>query len=427
MVFDGKHLTPFDTQLIDQLNAAQGALEPDVGEAGGGGGPRGRRDRRVAAVAMGCFVVMALVLGGLAVRSRNPGSDDGRDTRRLPSPGLDHGEAEQQVLAALATTTATGRFDVSYRFSEALGEPTTTTTTGCRDTMRSPVIVVPSADGSGSLSASGTDSAYSTYCMSSGRQAVSVTGSGTVSVSPKVMVVSADISGGLQVSVRVAGDQVWESGGAGYGMAASGSDGPGQPLSGFANLVEGTLGPREGALAMTRMASPNAYLSIEQSTVDGARIAGTGTVDGIPVTDYEVAIDLDQLRRMDGLTADERTTIDDALGGLHDQGYSGTLDTISVDAQGLIRRVVSVSSFDDGGSVTYDATYTNFACDGSAGEPSATVGVNDCPAATTTSTTTAVPPSSSVTPTSEDPASTTTTGASASTTSRPTDPTTTGA
>jgi hypothetical protein len=230
---------------------------------------------------------------------------------------------------------------------------------------------------------------------------VTVTGSGTVTVAPKSMQVSADISGGLQVSVRVVGDQVWESGGAEYG-SDGGVSGPGQPLSGFASLVLGTLGPREGALAMTRMASPNAYLSIEQVTVDGARATGTDTVDGVPVTTYEVAVDLDRLAHMDGLSADERTTIEHALDGLHEQGYAGTVDTISVDGAGMIRRVVSVSSFGDGGSVTYDATYSNFGCDGA---PAA------CP--TTAPTTTATTASSSST---EAPTTTTTASSDPTTT-----------
>ena len=219
-----------------------------------------------------------------------------------------------------------------------------------------------------------------------------MTGSGTVTVAPKSMQVSADISGGLQVSVRVVGDQVWESGGAEYG-SDGGVSGPGQPLSGFASLVLGTLGPREGALAMTRMASPNAYLSIEQVTVDGARATGTDTVDGVPVTTYEVAVDLDRLAHMDGLSADERTTIEQALDGLHEQGYAGTVDTISVDGAGMIRRVVSVSSFGDGGSVTYDATYSNFGCDG---VPSA------CPATAPSTTVTTASSSSTEAPTTTD-------------------------
>ena len=38
---------------------------------------------------------------------------------------------------------------------------------------------------------------------------------------------------------------------------------------------------------MTLMASPNAYLALEQPTVTGATEAGTGTVDGVPVTNYD--------------------------------------------------------------------------------------------------------------------------------------------
>ena len=163
------------------------------------------------------------------------------------------------------------------------------------------------------------------------------------------------------MSIRLEGDRVWESGGAGYGMVPSADPvGSGQPLSGFAGLVEGTLGPREGALAMTRMASPNAYLALEQPTVTGATEAGTGTVDGVAVTNYTVDVDLHELVHSAGLSADETTTIEDALAVLDEEGYHGTTATVSVDADGLIRKVVSVTSFDDGGTVTHEATYSDF-------------------------------------------------------------------
>ena len=56
------------------------------------------------------------------------------------------------------------------------------------------------------------------------------------------------LRGGLQVSVRLEGDRVWESGGAGYGMVTdAGPDGSGQPLSGFASLVDGHARPRARA------------------------------------------------------------------------------------------------------------------------------------------------------------------------------------
>ena len=406
MVFDGKHLTPFDEQLLVELREAESVpLEPDGDSPSPSSSPspgRPRRDRQIVAVVMAAFVVMVVLAGVLATRSTGHGGD----TDVLPAPDADQSVAEQHVLTALAQTTSAGTFDLEYRLSETLAATPSPST--CSQVYDSPVFVEPSG-------ASASKSQYvGSSCVLGPREAITVTGKGTINVSPKAMVVSAELSSGLSVSVRLAGDMVWESGGADYGLVPNGgTSGSGQPLSGFASLVEGSLGPREGALAMTRMASPNAYLAIEQATVTGAQQVGTGTVDGVAVTNYQVDVDLHRLVDSPGLSADELTTLHDALAVLDQQGYAGTSDTVSVDADGLIRAVTAVASFEDGATVTYAATYSNFGCAGTVqmpGRSAESTSSGPCPAAgpadpsTTTSTT--APTSTTTAPSSSDPGST---------------------
>ena len=66
------------------------------------------------------------------------------------------------------------------------------------------------------------------------------------------------------ITTRVDGTKVWETGGGNYGTSA------GAPLSGFAALVLGTLGPREGAVAMNSLASPTGYLDLAERAITAA-------------------------------------------------------------------------------------------------------------------------------------------------------------
>ena len=78
---------------------------------------------------------------------------------------------------------------------------------------------------------------------------------------------------------------VWEHGGGYYGLPSGGS------LDGFADLVEATLGPREGAVAMMSLASPTGYLNLAQDAITGASKVGKSSVDNVPVTEYEVTVE----------------------------------------------------------------------------------------------------------------------------------------
>ncbi len=396
MAFDGKSLTPFDTHLLEDLEAAQAIpLEPDGGSPPSSGGPRRRRrDSRIGACAMASFVVLALVAGAVLATGQSGGGGGGSKVA-IHDPHLRHGAAMQQVLAAVAQTTAAGNFDVSYQLSETLGSTPPATT--CIDPSK--LAGLAASDGTWKVvngakyvpKISADDGAK--HCYTETKQSVTTSGKGTVTIQPKAMDVTAAIRDdgaptGLDVTVSVAGDNVSEN--------STAIAGPSQLLSTFASTVEGTLGRNEGALAMTQMASPNGYLSLEQSSITGATAAGTGTVDGVAVTNYTVGIDLHQLLDTPGLTADETKTITDALGVLDHQGLTKTVATISVDDQGFIRQVVSVSSFKDGATVTSASTNSNFGCAGQA--------PGSCPAPTTT--TQAPAPTEPAAPTTEAPATT---------------------
>ena len=59
--------------------------------------------------------------------------------------------------------------------------------------------------------------------------------------------------------------------------------------SGYAGSVEGTVGQVPGALDMQGLASGTGYLDLEAQEIQGAQPAGTGSVDGVPVTIYKLS------------------------------------------------------------------------------------------------------------------------------------------
>jgi len=193
-----------------------------------------------------------------------------------------------------------------------------------------------------------------------------VQGSGIIDTSPQAMVASANIGSGLDVSVRVDSSTVYEGASGATGLAPPASDGgdSGTPIPGFANITEGTLGSREGAMAMMGMASPTGYLDLVQPAISAATQTGTGTVDGVPVTNYLVTTDASQLAGAPGVSAADAQTITAALTVLKGQGYTGNTAAISIDAAGFIRQVKSVDTFADGGTSTLLATFSNFGCAG---------------------------------------------------------------
>ena len=336
------------------------------------------------------------------------------------------GGAVHRVLAALGTTTGSGNFAVSYLLTESASSSASPPSTGCG--VVSPVAGAPSA---GASSAS---------CVGAGPHNVRVSGQGTIDVSPMAMVVSADVSDLGLLSIRVNATTVWEGAAGDTGLVPSSgvtTGSGGQQLSSFAGVVEGTLGTREGAIAMLGMASPNGFLDLSQSAVTGATQTGAGTVDGVPVTDYRVSLDLARLAQTDGASGDEITTIDDAVNVLDRQGYTSTSEVVAVDGDGFIREITPVANFGDGGTVTLDATFSNFGCAGAVLMPGQQGSTNSAtcssPDATVTTTTgpSNVPATGGSSPTTSPPlpfGSVPTTSTPPSTTTSPVDtsPTSTG-
>jgi hypothetical protein len=215
------------------------------------------------------------------------------------------------------------------------------------------------------------------------------------------MVASANIGDGLDVVVRVNGSDVYEEGTGDIGLAPLTSDqgSSGSSLPGFAGLTEGTLGDREGAVAMMGMSSPTGYLDLIQPAISGATQTSTGSVDGVAVTNYQVSNDLSQLAGAAGTSSAEAQTITAALALLNGQGYTSNTAVVSIDGAGFIRQVKSTDTFSDGGTVTLLASFSKFGCAGTilmpgqtgAGVPPAGCTSPDSPNSSTTTSTTAAP------------------------------------
>lgn len=369
--------------------------------------------RRAGALAAAAVVLVAVAVPVALVTIGSPSTPVA--SRHVASrPVLGTGPAEHQVLSALSATTDSGSFDFHYTISSTPASgtaPSTTSTTVCNEVTvpvaadgasghggapvapmigssgggaavepnSSPApsssVVVSPADGTVTSGSSQTTAAlppgftWRTQKVCNGPVAQPnpvVQGSGVIDTSPLGMVASADVGGGLDVTVRLDGTQVWEEGTRDTDLAPQGSDstGSGTDLPGFAGLTEGTLGSSEGAVAMMGMASPTGYLDLVQPAIGAAAQTGTGTVDGTAVTEYQVADDLDQLAGAPGTSSAESQTIAAALASLKAEGYTANRVTVSVDGAGFIRQVTSIDSFTDGASVTLEATFSDFGCAG---------------------------------------------------------------
>ncbi len=388
---------------------------PHPGAAGARRLSRGRRAGLVAA-AVACVAVVAVPLS-VALTSTGRPHPTAQPPKQRHTGGkattLGNGPAEHQVLGALSATTDAGNFDFAYQLSTTAPTaptPTTTTTTVCHSmtvnqgTVVSPSEIVPSeasavgspiASSSASSSSSSSSSGRSNTVVrlravakkqgQAGNRTITectgaavanpgspVNGTGVANTSPKATLIDATVgegsgNSGLKVSLRVDSTTLYEDlGGLETSLAPppNMADASGQPISGFASLTEGTIGMREGAIAMIGMASPTGYLDLYQQDIDGATQTGTSTVDGVPVTVYQVAVDPTELVNDPGITSEESTTASAAISVLNAQGYTGTTDQVSIDASGYIREVRSVARFSDGGTVVLDVTVSNFGCAG---------------------------------------------------------------
>ena len=394
------------------------------------GSSRQANRRRMWVVVAGVVCIAALTVPlAVALSSSGPTAKPAKTASSHATRGV----AEQQVISALSATTSSGSFNVSYEF-----DPPTPPTVAATTTTQAPacnVITVSPGEGVASGVVGGpppTSPQTSEVCTGGSVGGLSpsgssvTTGTGTIDTDPFAMVAVSNVAGLGQITLRDNGTNVWEFGGADYGLAPGSSEtGPGASLSGFAGLVEGTLGARQGALAMGGLSSPTGYLDLDQSMISGANQTGTGTVDGVAVTIYTISIAPGQGENIPGLNAEQAKAIADSDAILKQQGFTGSTVQVSVDASGYIRQTRSVAHFSDGSTTSSESTFSDFGCAGTvlmpgqtgASAPPAGCVSPDTGVAPTTTTTSTVPPSTTVPSTTVPPTSTTVSEPPSSTTS----------
>jgi PASTA domain len=356
---------PLDADAaLDAVKAAPGPAVAWLEEARPSR-PRRARTRRL----IGLAAAIALVAGAIALpfALRKDGNDSKDATRHTPKSH--HLQVDPKALAAVTSaldaTTNVGSFRVAYTMTEH--PPTSPATTGPCPTLN----VAP-------LKAGGP--VVEPVCGVSPPHNVTTTGWATVNVDPYALISVSHVSNFGDVTVRADSTSVWEQGGANYGLEVGSNTGPGQSLSGFASLVDGTLGQREGAGAMMGLASPYGYLHVVKDAIVGAETAGTGTVNGEPVTVYRVSVAPERLATVPGLSDEQRNTIEAAVAVLHEEGLSGNTTDVSVDSAGFVVRTVSTNTFADGGTVVGDNTLSAFGCAGAIQMPNRPVTPTTVPA-----------------------------------------------
>jgi hypothetical protein len=275
-----------------------------------GSGPVARRGRVVVtAVCLG-------LVGALVGFTLWGGSRTSKGVHVEVSPAM-------RVISALGATVASGRWNMTFETS----------------------FTPPSGTAAGAGPALG----------------LSIAGHGTTNLNPFAMVAYANIAGIGPVTTMMNSSKVWEFGGGQYGTTGSDS-GPGASIAGFAPLVEGTLGPEQGAVAMMGLGSATGYLDLVQQAITTATATGTGTLDGSVVTYFRVAVDPTKLLSVSGTTPEEVSALQDALQLLTQHGYQAMTDTVAVDQQGYIRGITQIVTFSDGGVATNRTTFSDLGC-----------------------------------------------------------------
>ena len=192
----------------------------------------------------------------------------------------------------------------------------------------------------------------------------SISGHGTVDTNPYAMVTVSDVGSLGQITLYDDGTKVWEIGGGDYGLSAPGQAGPGAALSGYASSVEGTVGQVQGALDMEGLASGTGYLNLQAREIQAAQPAGTGNVDGVPVTIYKLSESGLLDPNVPGQTPEQITTIQAADAIIKNSGFAGKTTWVSVDSEGYIREQKTEYTLPDGSAVTEDTILSNFGCAG---------------------------------------------------------------
>ena len=319
-------MTAIEDRLRDLRRSVSPPDLPTADQVAGRG--RQRRGRRRAVRVVSVLTVLALV-PVIVVRL----SGDG-DEGQVVSGGAR--DALATVRAAVGRTSAAGSYEIDL--------VTTMTQPG---TSSCAVLVGPDS----TLPSEST-------CVTLGPLTNRFTGNAIVNLEPYAMV-SETNSGLGAITTHVNSTHVWQLGGAtvGYGPGT-----PGLSLADYSSQVVGTLGRGPGALAMISIASRGGYLYLEEEAIASAEPAGTGTVGDVPVTYYDVAIDVTRLVDAPNLSDIQRQTIAAALPLLEESGYTGTTERIGVDDQGHVREVNATTNFDDGSSTVGHSVLSNFGC-----------------------------------------------------------------
>lgn len=335
----------------EQLRTSRSRLEEALGQAARPS--HLRSDRRIFVV-----VTLAVLMIATAVTLAFVGS---------PSPGhqvAGRGNATPPVLRLVSdyvdVTVASGSYDMTFN-------DTTTPPPSCDQSTGAT-----GAQLGGTSTAATCSNGSLPPSISSTSSFSSISGRGTVDTNPYGMVVVSQVGPLGKITLYDNGTDVWEIGGGNYGLAGPGQSGPGAPLSGYASSVEGTVGQQAGALDMQGLASGTGYLDLEASEIQGAKPAGTGVVDGVPVTIYKLTMTGLQDPDLNGLTSEQVKTIRAADAVLQATGFSGKTTWVSVDADGYIRETRTTYTLSDGSSVDQDTILSNFGCAGTVVMPGET-------------------------------------------------------
>jgi hypothetical protein len=261
------------------------------------------------------------------------------------------------VVADVNVTVAAGNYDMTFN-------DTTTPSTQCAQSSGGAEVGGPGQQTPATTVAPCVTQNQFPPGMSIENTLSSISGHGTVDTNPYAMVTVSDVGSLGQITLYDDGTKVWEIGGGDYGLSAPGQAGPGAPLSGYASSVEGTVGQVQGALDMEGLASGTGYLNLQAREIQAAQPAGTGNVDGVPVTIYKLSESGLLDPNVPGQTPEQITTIQAADAIIENSGFAGKTTWVSVDSEGYIREQKTEYTLPDGSAVTEDTILSNFGCAG---------------------------------------------------------------
>jgi hypothetical protein len=261
------------------------------------------------------------------------------------------------VVADVNVTVAAGNYDMTFN-------DTTTPSTQCAQSSGGAEVGGPGQQTTATTVAPCVTQNQFPPGMSIENTLSSISGHGTVDTNPYAMVTVSDVGSLGQITLYDDGTKVWEIGGGDYGLSAPGQAGPGAPLSGYASSVEGTVGQVQGALDMEGLASGTGYLNLQAREIQAAQPAGTGNVDGVPVTIYKLSESGLLDPNVPGQMPEQIKTIQAADAIIENSGFAGKTTWVSVDSEGYIREQKTEYTLPDGSAVTEDTILSNFGCAG---------------------------------------------------------------